>query len=95
MNIIYVRTYSICTYIYIYRYVPIVGGIGGPLRDKFWADFGAKKLGQKNSDQEHLYYMGYPMGYCIGQGMGYFLKDILQDITNKTWISYGIVWPFF
>ena len=35
----------------MYRYVPIVGGIGGPLRDKFWADFGAKKLGQKNSDQ--------------------------------------------
>ena len=43
VHIVYVR-------IYIYRYVPIVGGIGGPLRDKFWADFGAKKLGQKNSD---------------------------------------------
>ena len=38
-------------YVYIYRYVPIVGGIGGPLQDKFWADFGAKKLGQKNRDQ--------------------------------------------
>ena len=27
MNIIYVCTYSICTYICIYRYVPTVGGI--------------------------------------------------------------------
>ena len=40
VHIIYVRTY-------IYRYVPIVGGIGGPLRDKFWADFGAKNWGKK------------------------------------------------
>ena len=37
-------------YVRIYIYVPIVGGIGGPLQDKFWADFGAKKLGQKNRD---------------------------------------------
>ena len=44
VHICYVR-------IYIYRYVPTVGGFGGPLRDKFWADFGAKKLGQKNWDQ--------------------------------------------
>ena len=44
-------------HIYIYRYVPIVGGIGGPLRDKFWADFGAKKLGQKNSDQGYQFGM--------------------------------------
>ena len=43
VHIVYVRTY-------IYKYVPIVGEIGGPLRDKFWADFGAKKLGQKNSN---------------------------------------------
>ena len=34
----------ICTYIY-------VGGVGGLLQDIFGADFGAKKLGQKNRDQ--------------------------------------------
>ena len=56
MNIIYVCTYSICTYIYIY--VPTVGGLGGPLLDKFWADFGAKKLGQKNRDQ-HIKFQSY------------------------------------
>ena len=47
VHIVYVRIY-----IYIYRYVPIVGGLGGPLQDKFWAYFGANKLGQKNSDQK-------------------------------------------
>ena len=38
-------------YVYIYRYVSTLGGLGGPLRDIFWAYFGAKKLGQKNRDQ--------------------------------------------
>ena len=54
MNIIYVCIY-IRIYIYICTYVRIVGGFGGPLLDTFWADFGAKKLGQKNSDQTILH----------------------------------------
>ena len=46
--------YVYIVYVRIYIYVPIVGGFGGPLRDKFWADFGAKKLGQKNRDHSEF-----------------------------------------
>ena len=47
MNIIYVHSYIVYVRTYIFGYVPIVGGLGGPLRDKVWADFGAKNWGKK------------------------------------------------
>ena len=46
MNIIYVWIYSyVCTY--IFRHVPTVGGLGGPLRDIFGTILGQKNWGKK------------------------------------------------
>ena len=92
MYIIYVRTY-ICMYVHIYRYVPIVGGIGGPLRDKFWADFGAKKLGQKNRDHKLSVNGGIRLNnntagvtsFSMG-GAGLFYVDGPGVVGGRYWI---------
>ena len=77
VHIIIVRTY-------IYRYVPIVGGIGGPLRDKFWADFGAKKLGQKNSDHYILDTNSVVQMSQCAQIDFYFSRD-REEFRDKRW----------